>query len=985
MLRHSWAHHLEDHISAMQSLHLLRTPWALPLHYWYFSLPDDAPTFFPDPLAHQVSSADDDTVNPWLPDFSALDGWQKMILAHYTWWLLRDMLRPQPQFKRLKLDFSPVISDCPSRFLESWQSSPNHAVPRDPTSNDLRSPVRVSSDFTIPSPSACAVMPSGKTRPQTTSLSSVETPLHSRVPPSLDDESDIDKRDFESSARSAMIKFRCNRNGLTSKPWWRWAQAYFDATLDNLHDSYAINEQRILWAIEGRHFTEKGFKAWSEDKVQLWLDDYYAEHPHASPISAAHVCVSHSQGAQGTRRRRRRPKATSREASPSPSQCNSETSVVLTENVRLHERDGWQKLGSDTGDTSAASACGAVDKLRDYDPWKTPADWGSWGSWQDTEAARLVDLKSRQDARGPYHTGSNPVRDHRLQDADAWPEDKHRASASPAAPSDSQGPRTPYQSVKQMLQDCGDGRGLSRTSAGSSKQDCNQDYPLHKISENVKNKGKGKGRGKILAENYRNGPYDQKSDGQVYNKQVRKGTKEMNYDPKESPNAPPKGTFDGAKGSFFLENKFKSDGHDVECDECHTMIPIFSWLIKVNQKGQVLYNKPESMATTTQKRFERGLDPKAPAKDAEPEKFQLYRHGERLFLRCVLCHQKKNPNDRFIDEKGRPTSKWHNLRKHQSNVTLNAARMAMLACAAVKVLREKDGCMRSLDDIMEVVKDNPSIASASDWITELAPGMRLLYGCTKCLRYPTMSCKWWRCVGENDYDKPGMSNSGNGEWRCPHCGEKWGWSSGRSGRLLMIGEPTDNLRCFLGETNQQIENVLEFLKNAKMVDEMRGVTISVKTIMDCIDKHNTRVAAQLSKFKGHRNGRANLPEMHGHGAQGKPIYCEDERLSLRWPGTSYGYFDMDKDRHEITTITPGDLDYILEIACAWIEIPATSQGLGKLVKTWFWSREDTESPGYQRNVTDISTSIRRTMLEIHRGESPTRSAREIEQKGWNSE
>ena len=124
---------------------------------------------------------------------------------------------------------------------------------------------------------------------------------------------------------------------------------------------------------------------------------------------------------------------------------------------------------------------------------------------------------------------------------------------------------------------------------------------------------------------------------------------------------------------------------------------------------------------------------------------------------------------------------------------------------------------------------------------------------------------------------------------------------------------------------------------------------------------------QLGRFEGHKVGRAKLPELNGWNSAGKRIYCEDERLSLRWPGTVYGYFDLSEDN--VMTLTEGDMDYILEVCSAWFDLPETFKGQSPSVRAWFCNRPDPSGKGY-RDVPEISRQLRGLIVSTERASPP---------------
>ena len=95
----------------------------------------------------------------------------------------------------------------------------------------------------------------------------------------------------------------------------------------------------------------------------------------------------------------------------------------------------------------------------------------------------------------------------------------------------------------------------------------------------------------------------------------------------------------------------------------------------------------------------------------------------------------------------------------------------------------------------------------------------------------------------------------------------------------------------------------------------------------------------------------------------------------------YGYFDLSEEK--VMTLTEGDMNYILEVCCAWFEFPDTFSGQSPTVKKWFCNRPDPD--GGVRDVAAISRQLRGLILATERDSPPGQKSTTCPAKrGWGT-
>ena len=219
----------------------------------------------------------------------------------------------------------------------------------------------------------------------------------------------------------------------------------------------------------------------------------------------------------------------------------------------------------------------------------------------------------------------------------------------------------------------------------------------------------------------------------------------------------------------------------------------------------------------------------------------------------------------------------------------------------------------SVEKVYETLQSQPSVRSASDFVAVFGPDMYLIYGCGGCQKYPLRSSSWYRCVRLDQANQEGGTDT-KGHWRCCACLKKWDWGSGGEKRLVVVGDHEDYCMALIGEASQSVENKLNFLKACQMLTALDGRPVTKEHLLEVIKELNDTVEGKLFKFAEATTCTAQPVD------NGCIIYCEDERLSMKRPGTTYRALDLDGRNEPLRMLEPDEQEFIIDVAAAIMNI-----------------------------------------------------------------
>jgi hypothetical protein len=224
--------------------------------------------------------------------------------------------------------------------------------------------------------------------------------------------------------------------------------------------------------------------------------------------------------------------------------------------------------------------------------------------------------------------------------------------------------------------------------------------------------------------------------------------------------------------------------------------------------------------------------------------------------------------------------------------------------------------------VYNMLRSSEIARSGTDWVVQLGQHVVLLYGCPEpsCMHYPLRSNNWWRLIKSTVAIQEGLTTSGDqvGQWACPLCLSPWSWGAGGETRLMVFGDSQDDLRrddryAYIGHVSDNQNNLINFLKGAKMLETIGGRPINRNTVLEVLDILNKEVEAKLSGLPETVWIKASDPSLHWR-ASHYQVYCEHENLSLRRPGKVFPALCMQGVKPRV--LEPYELDLILDIISA---------------------------------------------------------------------
>jgi hypothetical protein len=357
--------------------------------------------------------------------------------------------------------------------------------------------------------------------------------------------------------------------------------------------------------------------------------------------------------------------------------------------------------------------------------------------------------------------------------------------------------------------------------------------------------------------------------------------------------------FDGAStAASALPSK------NYKCERCHESYAFASMLGYSRVSGSWIRQENSTLSRSKELVVNQGFANKASA--------------EAAVLTCYVCMGRLH-NCSYVNDKGKLSSKWLNLVKASRGQYSSSKMNAALAILKKKVDKEQPGAGVQLEVVYSSLQDS-LLRKATDFVTELAPSAHLCYGCPECKCYPVRGNQWWRCsthVGDAE-----MTFSSKGHWRCANCLSRWSWATGGSQRVLVLSTGTDtNASAFytlLGDLSGQphIEAQLQVLKASRILETLAGREISKSSLLETIALLNDRAGKRLGALKQCEFIKAKDPR-----ETGACIYCEDERLSLKMPGTHMKILNLSREVME--PISLPFFEEVIGIISAFLNIEET--------------------------------------------------------------
>ena len=368
-------------------------------------------------------------------------------------------------------------------------------------------------------------------------------------------------------------------------------------------------------------------------------------------------------------------------------------------------------------------------------------------------------------------------------------------------------------------------------------------------------------------------------------------------------------TFDGARAVVLPPHK---------CDFCGQSYAYASCLVICRRDGCVPYMNSGRVAEL-KKQMERVTNPEKPPPPFKP---QL---DVDVMSCCYRCYGKKFKGDAGYYVKDTPkgqsivTSEFSNLRKK------NKGRCKSEEAYTCKYLYKK-ACNEhpehavSLEEVYLTVCQSPELAKAADFSVTLGPGCFIQYTCSKCRTFPANPKFWLRCVSNSQGGGEGGTET-SGHWRCPKtgCCERWTWRSGGSRRVLILPNvsstaPTGSgvKMVLIGEVNEEENHLIGLIKAGKLLEHIKAqhkgrgmVKLGIPALVRAIDRMNELAGAKIIQDFPHELTKAcSIEEIANHQVKS---YCEDARLSLKYPGTYYKAIVVSEEIKAISPIARQEL------------------------------------------------------------------------------
>jgi hypothetical protein len=276
---------------------------------------------------------------------------------------------------------------------------------------------------------------------------------------------------------------------------------------------------------------------------------------------------------------------------------------------------------------------------------------------------------------------------------------------------------------------------------------------------------------------------------------------------------------------------------------------------------------------------------------------------------CVMCCEKKMQRQ-YTVKKGRGlilTSEWRTLARSTKPFVKVASKKLQKAMQTMDYQINRHGGdlgeMLNIEDVDTLTESNLA-REAADWVTELADGVSILYGCTGCGMYPLKSSSWWRCnVSINSKD----GRVTGGHWRCAGCLQSHSGETWPQMRLLVMGDGDGYTYFKIGRTSSDVDAKIRFLQMVRMVTPINGMPVSKEVLLNCI-AHVNNGSSQFASFKE----VVALPALDPAEMRAK-IFCSDARLYLSVPGQRFQALDL-KNEEPIEILGEECLHSVMDFA-----------------------------------------------------------------------
>ena len=317
-------------------------------------------------------------------------------------------------------------------------------------------------------------------------------------------------------------------------------------------------------------------------------------------------------------------------------------------------------------------------------------------------------------------------------------------------------------------------------------------------------------------------------------------------------------------------------------------------------------------------------------------------------LVCYRCAEEAH-STQYLNEGGKLNGKWRNA-ADKSKGRLVGHKLRRIAETIDKQADREGKDTAPLLDIVKAVRDE-RVALATDWVTQIAPGVNLLYGCPAdngCGAYPLRSNSWLRLSG--------LSTKQDGFWACANCLKRWTWRTAGHVRLFVIQSSIEDetMLAYVGahtseSLNRRYEQELLILKGAQLVTHLQGCEITVDILLLAIEALNAQSERELMRRL------RNVQHLTAQNPKEKfktGIFCEDRRLSIEHPGFVYRAhvvtaWDM------IPTLTSDELEHLLDVCSAFFDLAGFQPQGPAQAKTLAKMRDRVASGSVQDVVNDI--------------------------------